>query len=53
MQHTSRWFYRFPGSFYALGPTTKTFASEREARAFVRRIWELDRLPRGTEFWRA
>lgn len=53
MQLKSRWYYRFPGSFHALGPTTKTFASERAARAYVRRIWELDRLPRGSEFWRA
>jgi len=49
----SRWFYRFPGNFYALGPTTAQFANEREARKYIRRIWEFDRLPRGTELWRA
>lgn len=49
----SRWYYRFPGNFYAFGPTPREFASEREARAYIKRIWELAHLPRGTEFWRA
>ena len=49
----SRWFYRFPSNFYAYGPTTRRFATEREARAHVRHVWELHRMPRGTEFWRA
>lgn len=53
MTRRTRWYYRFPGSFYALGPTSRSFATEREARAEIRRIWELDRLPRGTEIWRA
>ena len=49
----TRWYYRFPGNFFAYGPITAQFATEREARAYLRHIWQLDRLPRGTEVWRA
>jgi hypothetical protein len=49
----TRWYYRFPGNFHAFGPTTATYRTEHEARAAIRQIWELDRLPRGTELWRA
>lgn len=49
----TRWYYRFPGCFHAYGPTTEQFATEQEARAEIRHIWQLDRLPRGTELWRA
>lgn len=49
----SRWYYLFPGNFHAFGPTQQTFPSERLLRAHLRRIWNLDRLPRRTECWRA
>lgn len=46
------WYYRFPGVFHAYGPARfEQPISERDARAYIRRIWELERLPRGTEFW--
>ena len=48
-----RWFYRFPGDVYALGPTTKSYATEKEVRVVIRRYWELEKLPRGTEIWKA
>lgn len=47
-----RWYYRLPGSAYANGPTGP-FASEREARAYLREIYDLVKLPRGTEVWPA
>jgi len=49
----SRWWYRFRGNFYAYGPTTKKFSSERKVRAHLREVWECKRLPYGTEIWRA
>lgn len=49
----SRWYFRFPGHFYAWGPTTGRYATEREARASIRRAGNLARLPRGFEIWRA
>lgn len=52
-QRKTRWYYRLPGTLYAYGPTTGYHATEREARAEIRRVWELKRLPRGTEVWRA
>ena len=48
----TRWFFRFPGSFHANGPTG-LHSTEREARAEIRRVWKLDKLPPGTEVWRA
>jgi len=49
----SRWYYRFPGNFYAYGPTTLRFRTERAVREHLREVWKLTRLPNGTEVWRA
>ena len=49
----TRWYYRFPGNFFAHGPTTLLFASERAVRVHLRSVWDLDRLPSGAEVWRA
>lgn len=48
-----RWYYRFPGCAFATGPTSGRYALERNAREEVRRVWGLEKLPQGTEFWRA
>lgn len=52
-RRASRWYYRWPGDFYAVGPTTLRFTNERAVRAHLRDIYGLERLPRGTECWRA
>lgn len=49
----ARWFWLWPGAVYATGPTNGFYATEREARAAIRRAWDLDRLPMGTQVWRA
>ena len=46
-----RWMVLFPGNVYANGPTTGYYTSEREARGEIRRVWNLDRLPRGAAVW--
>ena len=48
-----RWYFRWPGNFYAWGPTPEEYPSERACRAALREIYKLDRLPRGMEVWRA
>ena len=49
-----RWYIRFPGGFYALGPMLCPYLmNERQARAHARRVWNLTRLPVGTELWPA
>ncbi|MEW6664139.1 MAG: hypothetical protein AB1512_02815 [Thermodesulfobacteriota bacterium] len=48
-----RWYYHFPGAVYAFGPTNGWYTSERKAREEIRKVWNLKRLPRGTELWRA
>lgn len=53
MRKASRWYYFLPGGVYALGPTTETFTTERAARAYIRECWDMSRLPRGTQVWRA
>lgn len=49
----SRWYYRLPGEFYANGPTVNTYPNERAARKAIREMYNLPRLPRGFEVWRA
>ncbi len=41
--------YRFPGDFSAIGPIREN--NERDARAFIRHHWKLNRLPNGFEIW--
>jgi hypothetical protein len=53
MSKLSRWYYRFPGNPYAYGPTINNFTTENQARESIRRSWNIKRLPRGTEVWRA
>lgn len=53
MNKKSRWYFKFPSYFHAIGPTTKRFATEQEARKNIRKVWGLTRLPKGTEVWRA
>ena len=48
-----RWNYRFPGAVYAYGPTNSRYRTERGAREEIRQVWNLKRLPRGTEVWPA
>lgn len=61
----SRWYYRYPGNFYALGPTLGRYGSQKEVREMVRLIdhkikygkdhiyYKMEKLPAGMEFWRA
>jgi hypothetical protein len=49
----TRWYYRLPGNFYGLGPTSDTYRTERDLRAMVRQAWGFKRLPQGFECWRA
>lgn len=49
----SRWYYKFPGGVYGLGPTEQRFSCERQAREHIRRSWGYKRLPQGTQVWRA
>jgi hypothetical protein len=53
MNKMSRWYFRFPEDFYALGPTTKRLSTEKKAREYIKKCWEIERLPRGFELWRA
>ena len=53
MRRKWRWYYFFPGNVYAYGPTTDYYGSEREVRAMIKRAWELARLPRGFQCWKA
>jgi hypothetical protein len=53
MFKSTRWYYKFPGNAYAYGPTTQTFANQKKAREHIRKSWELERLPKGFELWRA
>lgn len=46
-----RWYYHFPGCTYAYGPTTKRYATEKVARKGIREVWDLKKLPNGTEVW--
>jgi hypothetical protein len=48
----SAWYYKLPGAVYAYGPMRFSQpVTERRARAAIRFVWELARLPRGTEVW--
>ena len=47
----THWFIRFPGGF-AQGPFRSEGVTEQKARENARIIFELDRLPVGTELWR-
>jgi len=44
---TSRWYYQFPGAFYANGPTTGYYRTEDEVREAC--PW----MPENAEIWRA
>lgn len=50
-----RWYYKLPGNFHALGPTTGEYSSEREVRKMLRVIFfpKKKRLPKGIEVWKA
>jgi len=51
MKHNA-WYYRFPGDAGAYGPMRfSVTVSENEARAHLREIYKLKRLPSGTEVW--
>lgn len=52
MNPSTRWYYFLPGGVYALGPTTHRFRTERQARAHIRKVWGVRRLPNGTNLWR-
>lgn len=43
------WMYQFPGECYANGPVRAM--TEKDARAEIRRVWDLTRLPQGTQVW--
>lgn len=51
MKRSYRWHYRWPGCFHSRGPTTETFSTERQARAHLRELYSLKRLPIGTEVY--
>jgi len=53
MNKMNRWYYFFPGNVYAYGPTVQTFSNEKKAREHIRKSWELAKLPRGFQLWRA
>lgn len=46
------WYYRLPGAFYANGPVEfKSPIDEREFRKYLRELFDIERLWRGTEVW--
>jgi hypothetical protein len=51
MKRKHRWYFRWPGEFYAWGPTEEEYGSEREVRAMLRESYGYKRLPRGMEIW--
>ena len=48
----SRWYFKFPGEFYAHGPTDILFSNERHVRAYICECYHLA-TSRGIEVWRA
>lgn len=48
-----RWYYRFPGTFHANGPTMKGFRKKEEVRKHLRNTFGYTRLPKGFEVWPA
>ena len=48
-----RWFIKFPTNAYVLGPTTKRFDTEEEARAHVREIYGAELQDEDFHVWRA
>lgn len=48
-----RWYYKYPGSFHANGPTTERFEFEEQARNYLRDLHERtgDDWPEDTELW--
>ncbi len=51
----SRWWWQLPNGYTAFGPTELRFATEREARHFLRRLFKSKGgiLPKGMKLWRA
>ena len=49
----TKWYIKFPGNAYAIGPTVGYYFTEKQVREMIRDSYGFNRVPHGTQIWRA